>query len=492
MTNPHHRAIRWMLFVGSVSWLVACGDSKSVVAEDHGVQGYTLNVDDSMVHVTPGGSPPALAGTTRGSPATWMRAEGGTVFPELADVPRIAEGPGASLAGSNWTNLGGNAQNNGRSTATGPAGANLLWSEGRASVIAWHPFIEGNRVFVVRQGSLQPGPGDAVIVAYDLSTGTELWTAAIPFQDGQWMTWIAGVSNGRVYAARSQNDHPAPIYALSADTGAMLWSSAETSNAFAYDGVVFADNGDLLVGAFQSLKRIHASDGTTAWTAARQCSVSGNCGAARLGNAVYLAEWVNEGHVIARFDAVTGKRAYVSSVMPDASPYHTVQNSPFVGPDGSVYLSRTKSNDAVDYFFAFSDTGSALVERWRIPAGWTTNSHYAIGPDGSVYAVDKARQIVRLDPATGAVRNTSTPITDMKSLAFSPYMAMDAQGRLFVNNNTTHEQDAEDDGTVYSFNADLTQRWSVRAYRLNQGGPAIAPDGTMVLSGVNTDLRAYR
>lgn len=49
----------------------------------------------------------------------------------------VAIGSAASPArGQDWTNAGGNAGRNGRTTEIGPDGADVLWTGGRSSIIA--------------------------------------------------------------------------------------------------------------------------------------------------------------------------------------------------------------------------------------------------------------------------------------------------------------------------------------------------------------------
>ena len=57
----------------------------------------------------------------------------------------------AGALAQDWTNNGGNAGRDGRTTQPGPDAATQLWAGGRTSVIAWQPVIEGSRVFMVRQ-----------------------------------------------------------------------------------------------------------------------------------------------------------------------------------------------------------------------------------------------------------------------------------------------------------------------------------------------------
>lgn len=389
-----------------------------------------------------------------------------------------------TLAGD-WTNSGGNGGRNGQTSELGPDAADLLWSVGRTSIIAWQPVTAGRRVFVVRQNSFIPNnvPNDSPVVCVNLDTGAEEWVRHIPYNSGDWTAWIAGVSNGKVYAGRSGNGASvsAKLHALNQATGATEWVSTDTVDAGPYDGVVFADNGDLVVASFRAIKRIRAADGTTAWTANRLGSVSGNCGGALHGGAIYVADAVAGGNAIKKYDLATGAFLYQSPTLAG----FTIQNTPMVSPDGTVYLSRVQNNAGVDFFYAINDSGSAMTVRWSKPAHWTTSSEFAVSPlDSSVYMVAPGRVIERRAASDGTLVNSAAPI-DIE-FGSGPRMAVDSQGRLFVGNGSFGT------GRMYSFNADLTPRWNVAVPNINIGGPAIGENGTLVLAGVGTNIRAYR
>jgi outer membrane protein assembly factor BamB len=386
------------------------------------------------------------------------------------------------LTAQDWPNSGGNPQRNGLSTAYGPLSAQLAWSGGPNSIIAWQPIVAGQRVFVVRQTGFAPSavPNEAPVFAFDLATGQQQWRRDIPFTTGQWTTWLLGHSQGRVYAARSGNgaSSSGAVYALDAATGATAWTSQAIVNAGAYDGVVFADNGDLIVGSFQQIWRIRASDGSTAWTANRQASVSGNCGVARRGDAIYAVDSVPGGQVVKRFSATTGTLQYQGPLMPGFLSQHT----PMVGPDGTVYCNRAQTNPSVDFFYAFTDTGTALQQRWAVPSLPGAGAEYGCGPDGSVYMVQPGEILTRLDPLTGAVRNTYAVPLGYTTTRF----AIDADGRVFASNGGFPT------GRLFALEADLTLRWSVPVPNINIGGPCLGNDGTLVVAGIGSDLRAYR
>jgi len=161
----------------------------------------------------------------------------------------------------------------------------------------------------------------------------------------------------------------------------------------------------------------------------------------------------------------------------------TLQNTPFVGPDGTLYLSRTQNNPGTDFFYAFADTGSALVEKWHVDAGWSTTSEFGCAADGSVFMLDRSFRIQRLDPATGATLATSAAIA---SSGPAPHLAVDRSGKVYVSNGGFSH------GRLYSFNPDLTTRWSLPVANINQGGPALGADGTLVVAGIGTNVLALR
>lgn len=393
--------------------------------------------------------------------------------------------------GADWNNSGGNAGRNGLTTEIGPDAADdLLWSGGRSSIIAWQPVIDGDRVFMVRQTGFPPEPNsdESPVVAMDLDTGQELWFRNIPAAAGDWTTWIAGARDGRVYAARSGNGSSvsAVLYALDAATGDTVWTSQDVTSAGSYDGVVFAGNGDLIVADFRNITRIRMTDGTTAFRVDRLGSVSGSCGGclnefAAGGPAIYVADAAPGGTVIKRFDAETGAHEYTSPVMAG----FTIQNTPMVAPDGTIYLSRTQNNTAVDFFYAINDDGAAMTIRWSVPARWSVVSEFAVNPDGDVFMMapgDFIQLRSRLDGALLA--ETEAPIAS--DFNAQPRMACDDLGRLFLSNGSFSL------GRFYSFNADLTERWSLPIANINIGAPAVGRDGTLVICGVGTNVRALR
>ncbi len=380
-----------------------------------------------------------------------------------------------------WTNSGGNAGRNGLSNEHGPTAAELLWSGGRSSLIAWHPVIEGDRVFMVRQLRWPyQQPNDAYVVAMNLTDGQEEWAVELPYYPDDWTPWVGGVRDGKVYCSRSGNGASvwAHLYCLDAATGDTIWISDVEQSAGAYDGMVFAENGDPIVGSFNDIWRFSAQDGSTVWHAARVGSVSGTCGGALHGNAFYVADVTGGGHILVRYDASTGQRLYQSPVMTG----FLIQTTPMVGPDGTVYLPRTQNNPSVDFFYAFTDDGTRFIEKWHVPTISGAAGECGVGPDGSVYIMISGPRLARLDPATGAVLNQ----TDVIAGYSAPRMAIDADGRVYFSNSGFAG------GRLFVYEADLTPIWSVPVTNINIGGPSLGRNGTLVVCGIGTDVRAYQ
>lgn len=398
---------------------------------------------------------------------------------------------GVALA-ANWHNYGGNARRNGLSPEIGPAAADPLWSDPTFSLITWHPFIEDGIVYTVRESGF-PGAGagnaNDEIVALDLDTGEEVWGKSLPYAgnpSNEWIAWIGGVHGGRLYASRSDNSKNIPIRCLDAKTGDQLWMSQASTRAWAHDGMVFAEDGDPIVGDFDSVLRINAEDGATVYNVPRSCPVSGNCGVARGTGCFFIVGAAPGGNIAVKHDLETGAVLYQSPVMPG----FTAQNSAFVGNDGTLYFARSQNNASVDFLYAFADTGSSLEQKWAAPIRWTTSHEHGIGPDGSIYTLSRDNEIIRLDPDTGEVIAASDPLAILGADNVSPKTVVDVQGKVYISNGWASTPATN--GRIWCFSADLrTLLFELQLDRPNAGGPVLADGGTLVVADRNA-VYAYR
>jgi hypothetical protein len=393
--------------------------------------------------------------------------------------------------GQDWPGLGGNAARNGLTEVLGPTAPTLLWSNSDDfSIIAWQPVVDAQRVYTIRESAFPQNGGAAgdELVAYSLHSGDELWRTTLPWggdTSTEWIAWIAGAANGRVYASRASHMQPGPIQAFDGASGTALWTSVATVETFAYDGVVFAPDGDLIVGDWQRILRLEASDGSLVWQTVRSCPVSGTCGPALGPDGVFIDEPAVGGNILTKLDPATGARLYSSPVMAG----FTDQNTPFVSPDGAtVYFSRSQNNASVDFLFAFDDTGAALVQRWSREIRWTTTHEHGIAADGSLYTFLPNDEFVRLDPVTGNVTASAGVLAPLGNP--SPKTAVGVEGTVYVSNGWASTPAT--DGRLWAFSGDLSVTlFNLTLDRQNQGGPALAQSGSLVVCD-RVGVRAYR
>ncbi len=403
---------------------------------------------------------------------------------------QVSEASGSG-PGSDWnTGVGGRSDRSGRSSQTGPDASTVIWegSEYNAPIgVPESPATEGSLLVSTRVTASGESQSRGVIVAQDLSTGEELWATQLPISaPDNWWTHSMGVRDGQVYASRSLGiSRPDYLYALNTSDGSVVWQSEELIDADIVETPPFAENGDIIIGTWRSLFRVNRVDGTTVWSSPRTCpSQPGGCNATVSGNRIYIwdariLEGGDLGLVVVAFDIDTGAELYQSPAL--SRGFITIQQiALFADSTGGVYApsARVAADDAL---IALQDTGEALVERWRAPIDWVPWASFGVGPDRSVYSYSPAHEVVRLDPETGDVLNTSMPIQFTNRLL--PRLAVDALGKLFL---TAHYGQ----GWVYSFDPDLTLRW--QETMPGAEGPALGADGTLTVTGTGTALRAYQ
>ena len=389
----------------------------------------------------------------------------------------------SSTFGEDWNSgTGGKPSRNSLSNGRGPVAPTILWQGGLPALVAQPPVTEGNVLAMSRIQNISDVLHGTLIVIHNLATGDTLWTKDLPvdFPATDWRNRVSAIRNGRVYATRSGNDNYSFLYALDVNTGAILWRSQDSIGESSTESPSFAPNGDVIVGSFTDVTRIRAADGTRVWRSNRISPTSNGNEAAVYGNRVYLWEASTQGPKVSVFDLTTGQYLYSSHGIGGG---FVQQLGLFLGLDGTVYAPRSQNNVASDFLVAFRDVDTALVEKWRVPLGYVPFASFGIGPDGSVYSYTREERVIRIDPLTGTVVDSSETLT---SDFFQPRMAMDSTGVIYVTNGGFSQ------GSLYSFNPDLSTRWSVSVPNVNIGGPALGSNGTMVICGTGTDVRAFR
>lgn len=390
-----------------------------------------------------------------------------------------------STLADDWnTGVGGNSARDSLSTEVGPTSPEILWQGSRPAIVAQQAAIEGDLVVMARIESFDI-PTGTWIVAHDLFTGEERWAVQLPFDfESDWRSRVSAIRDGRVYATRAGNTNESFLYALDVKDGSILWQSEDLVDEATTESLAFTAEGDLIVGNFESLIRIDATDGSTMWQVARSCPTSNGCLSAVFGDRVYVWEASANGPIVTAFHVDDGSRLYST---PGIGGGFVQQLGLLVGPDGAIYAPRTQNNEITDFFVAFEDTGSEFIEKWSRPLGYVPFASFGIGLDGSVYMYETPSKselrILRLDPADGSVIDESNllPI----NFPAQPRIAIDATGTIFFTNGGFSQ------GRLFSFDPDLTERWSSAVQNVNVGGPAIGQDGMLIVCGVGNDVRAY-
>ena len=387
------------------------------------------------------------------------------------------------FASADWnTGVGGNAARYGYAPVVGPSEPDILWQGSRPAIVSQQAACDGNLLVAGRIASFTI-PTGTWLVAHDLTTGDEVWATQLPydFPGTSWRSRLSAIRDGQVYATRAGNTNLDYLYALDPADGSIIWQSEDLIDEGSTESLAFAENGDLIAGNFHSLLRIDRTDGSTVWQSTRTCPTSGGAQASVYGDRAYVWEASPYGPVVTAFDLATGTELYSSDAL---SAGIIQQLGMMCGPDGTIYAPRSMNNATTDYLVALTDTGSSFVEMWRYPICYIPFASACVGPDGCVFTYSRNFTVVALDPATGTELAESMTITH--GTTFSARIAVDLRGWVYLTNG------GFDNGEFFVFEPDLSLAWSEPLTGVNLGGPVLADDGTLVVCGTGTDMRAYR
>jgi outer membrane protein assembly factor BamB len=388
-----------------------------------------------------------------------------------------------NTSAQNWTvSTGGNSFRNGSSNEYGPTGETLLWSGGMPSTIARSPVSDSIYLATVRISNTSDVLNGSRIVMMDIRNGDTLWTKNLPvdFPNLDWRNRISAIRNGVVYASRSGNSNAAYLYALDAADGSVIWKSDSLIDESSVEGLVFLENGDLIVGNINSVMRLNKVDGATVWQTYRLAYGDG-AELAVYGSKIYGIINDLTQLKVAAFDTSDGQLLYKTEAIDNGL---VQQQTLFLGNDGTIYLPRSQNNPITDSLYSFTDNGAGFTQNWSVPIHYIPFSSSGIGLDGSVYSYSRSGKVIRIDPVTGTITDSSQVI--LYGNASYPRMSIDAAGIVNVTNG------GFSDGAFFSFNADLTLRWQTPITNVYIGGPLIGWEGTLVICGVGSDIRAYR
>jgi len=388
-----------------------------------------------------------------------------------------------TASAADWTTSGGDRSRTGLSAEIGPDTSTILW---QGTLDGWFGapiFISGDRLVTMRFQGIDYAP----IVCHDLATGDTIWTRDFP--GSQSRSVPIGFNDDRVYAMNFQEltTQKDTLYALDASDGHILWTSPIRVNMSISESVSYAPDGDLLVTADSfRIARINATDGAVVWTTGRVWPVTGSADIVAWGDRLYAYGGdIGSFHLIS-YDVATGIPQDTVTIRDTHPGGPMPQAAPMIGPDGTIYAHKVGDNVT-----AVRDFGDSLHVLWEAEISGTAPlyapfAHFAVGPDSTVYAASWGR-IIRLDPATGTILDSSKFIQDTSQVVFHIRISIDAEGTVYASSGGNPPT-----GGLYAFTPDLRLRWYDGVSRLNTCGPAIGPGGLLAVAGNGTQLRVYQ
>jgi outer membrane protein assembly factor BamB len=377
-----------------------------------------------------------------------------------------------------WVTSGGNPPRTGLSSQYAPGNPDLSWSGTLSGWFGTPIFMDSDKLITMRFQSIDYAP----IVCHELFQGETLWTRDFPGANSRSLP--IGIWGDRVYGVNFQESRHDTIYCLDARTGEILWRSTVTADMGITESATFAENGDPIVTISDfRIARLDHETGDTVWTTRRVWPVTGSTDACVYDSTVY-AYWGDIGSLrLASFRLSDGTLKDTVRIEDTHPGGPMAQAAPMVGPDGTIYAHKVGDNVT-----AIRDFGDSLHVLWVAPISgegeyFSPFSHFAVGPDSTVYAASYGR-IIRLDPHTGAVIDSSDFVQDTTGILFNVRLAIDAAGQVFLATG-------QDAGGLYCFTPDLRLHWFEPIPRVNTSGPAIGVTGILAVGGSGTELRVY-
>jgi PKD repeat protein len=366
----------------------------------------------------------------------------------------------------NWATVGGNNQRNGLSKIVGPDSiVSPAWSI-TSTISLWgnSVYTYGDK-FVTSRVVFTPSY-TAKIECRSVTDGSLLWDKQVSSSS---IMYAVGFSEFAVYVHDYSNDS---LYALSPSDGSVMWAVYEDMFG-ANSGVLYNCGGDPVVRG----KRIDKYTGETVWHYDYIIPVAPNAGYAAYGNTYYHYKGaINTAKTVFALDMETGDFKYESVPLDGDGD----QEMPLtIGNDGTIYICRDGGN-----LYALEDTGNELSIKWQYdPVGSNLTGTFGSDSAGNIYIIDYDA-VKLLSKDNGRVldsSNISIPV------GFNPAISVDGEGKVYICNSL------DNGGKYYCFSRDLhTLIWEMPVPYNYYCGPALAKDGTLIIIGSGTEIKAFR
>ncbi len=377
------------------------------------------------------------------------------------------------LVAQNWPTYGGDSRRSGLSEITGPQDANVaLWtvSNSAPTTLGMAVYTFGDR-FVTARTIFSPYTG--IVECRSLTDGSLFWTS--PFVTAGSILYPIGFTQDAVYVHDYDTDS---LYALHPADGSIKWRCPVLSMTFgAYPGCVFACNGDPIVNGYVYnsvfTMRIDKNTGDVLWTNNTVIAIMPCRDLVASKDKVYhLTGGISTPVKLTAIDINTGITLYSS----DPVPGDPDQENPIaIGQNGALCFWRDNG-----HLFSYTDTGSGFILNWDYTPQANANikGNIAFAANGHLYVQDQ--DVLKLiDHTNGQLLFTSAPM-NLGQASFS----VGADATVYVNTGN---------GQFIALSYDLQSTiWQLNASGSLYCGPALAKEGTLVVTQAGSTIRAYR
>ena len=369
---------------------------------------------------------------------------------------------GVAKDSQNWPTIGGSNQRNGLSKIIGPDSVNTpIWSVSSSQTVIGNSIFSFGDKFVTARAVFSPYTSR--LECRSLIDGSLIWEKMVYTTS---IMYAVGFNEDAVYAHDYSNDS---LYALSPIDGSVKWSVSEYMFG-GNSGILFACNGDPIVRG----KRLDKNTGQTIWFYDYIVPVGPNSFYAATSTTFYHYKGtINTPKTLFALDIETGQFKYETADLPGDGD----QEWPVViGNDGTIYLHRDGGK-----LYAFEDTGSEFRIKWEYtPTANEMSGYFGCAANGNLYVLDEDT-VKLLSVADGTVLSKSN--IALQSDPFTT-ISVDGEGKVYVNNNANK---------MFCFSPDLqTVIWELGVTNLTYCGPALAKDGTFVITGAGFNIKAYK
>lgn len=256
-------------------------------------------------------------------------------------------------------------------------GTNLYALDGATGVTVWGPVALGGTYWwsalCYENGRVFALNGDGVLSAFDAANGSVIWSKQLP---GQYSFDSAPtVYRGVIYTAGAGSGGTA--YAVSADTGSVLWTARVANGSYSSPAVT--SDGVYVSYTCPNVYKLNPANGALVWKYGSGCSGGGGKTSALFNDRLYVRDFSN---II--LDTQTG--AQVGSFVSKNIPAFSGNMSFMLNNPNSAYGALEGRNlDTNTVTWSFAGDGSL------ISAPLVVNEHVYIGANsGKLYALEKA------------------------------------------------------------------------------------------------------